>query len=130
MNTLLAFALALTVLSGLDADRLDPKIGPAVPGKYEAVRDAKEWLNPYLTVCADGVRLDVVAVKHNAVVAIPELRAALVKLPIKAWPYGRVVALQDCRIRVPEDDDERFRRLTAVAAELIALGVQIDRWPS
>jgi hypothetical protein len=128
MNTLFAVALSLSVLSGMDADRLNPKIGPPVPEKYEAIRDAKDWLNPFLTLCADGVHLEAAAVKHTSLAPVSELRAALVALPVEAWPYGRVVAVQDCSAEAPESVYERIRRLTSVGAELIALGVQIDRW--
>jgi hypothetical protein len=130
MNIPIALALSAMLLSsGVAADRLNSKIGPAAPEKYQALRDAKDWRNPFLTLCADGVHLAAPATQA-VVVATPELRAALIRLPVSAWPYGRVVAVQDCSVAMPEEDPyDRVRRLVDVGAELIALGVEIDRWP-
>ena len=34
-----------------------------MPARYETVRDAKDWLNPYLQVCAGAVDVTVHAIK-------------------------------------------------------------------
>src|SRR5262249_30700723 len=93
---------------------LDPRIGPPVRGKYEGVQDAKDWLNPYLSICPQGVDLTVAAVGRKSLVSVPALRAELVKLPLGAWPYGRIVAVQECSIGVPGDEQARRQRLAAV----------------
>jgi hypothetical protein len=58
-----------------------------------------------------------------------DVRAALMKLPVEAWPYGRVIAISDCSI-VDSADQDRGERRTAVEAVLKTLGLQIERWPS
>ena len=62
--------------------QLNPGIPTPAPEKYVAVRDAKDWLNPYLQVCADGVHLTTDSVKGKSVVAPRDLREALVRLPV------------------------------------------------
>jgi hypothetical protein len=65
------------------------------------------------------------------VVAIRDLHGTLVKLPVEAWPYGRVVALQECSIvDVPGDTQARRQRLAEVKAVLTALGLRVTRWPA
>jgi hypothetical protein len=110
--------------------QLDPRIGPPVPSKYDAVRDAKDWLNPYLQVCADGVELTAHSVKHKSTVAVRDLSDALVRLRAEAWPYGRIVALQECSIGIPEDAVVRQQRLVEVRNVLEALELQVSLWPA
>jgi hypothetical protein len=107
--------------------QLDPRIGPPVRGQYEAIQDAKDWLNPYLIVCADGVRI--VALHKTSFAPIRNVRTALVKLPIDVWPYGRVIAIQDCGIVTPSDRD-RGERVAEVEALLSPLKLTIKKWSS
>jgi hypothetical protein len=44
--------------------RLNPAIGAPILNRYESIRGAQDWLNPYLTVCPQGVLLDVRSVKR------------------------------------------------------------------
>jgi hypothetical protein len=112
------------------ATQLDSRIGPAVPSRYSAIRDARNWLNPFLAVCAQGVDLTAVSVKHKSLVSISDLRATLIKLPLDAWPYGRIVGLQECSIGTPGDEHASRERSAAVEAVLKALGLQVSRWPA
>jgi len=110
---------------------LDPRIGPPIQERYKSVRDAREWLNPYLSVCPPGVVLSVrSAGRVHDRVEVEALRIALLDLPATAWPYGRIVALQDCSIGVPGDAEERKTRMQAVESVLNGLGLAISRWPS
>ena len=129
--------LGLAVLLGCLAchvrakQSLDPAIGPPVPAKYKAVRDAPDWLNPYLSVCPQGVVLSVRSVNQvYQTVQIAALRDSLLALPSSAWPYGRIVALQDCSIGVPGDAEERKARMQAVESILKGLKLNASRWPS
>ena len=124
IGCLSAFAAAQT------AAQLDSRIGRPVPAKYESIRDAKDWLNPYLQVCPQGVDMTVAAVKNKSLVSVADLRTALIKLPLEAWPYGRIVALQECSLGVPGDEQARRQRLAAVGAVLKALGLEVSRWPA
>ena len=128
---LVVAALPTLAAAQSPSGRLNPRIGSPVPARYDAVRDAKDWLNPFLQVCADGVDVTVRSIKHRSLVAIRELRETMVKLPVDDWPYGRVVALQECSIvDVPEDTEARRQRLAQVEAVLKALGLQVTRWPA
>jgi hypothetical protein len=110
--------------------QLDSRIGRAVPAKYEGVRDAKDWLNPFLSICPQGVDVTVASVNDTSLVSIPDLRAALIRLPLNAWPYGRIVGLQKCSIGIPGDEQASRQRLAAVEAVLKALGLAVRRWPA
>jgi hypothetical protein len=131
-------ALVIVVVATLPApcsaqssnQQLNPRIGSPVPAKYDAVRDPKDWLNPYLQVCAGAIDLTVHSVKRKSSVTIRDLRDTLVKLPVEAWPYGRIVALQECSTGIPGDADARRQRLAEVNAVLKALGLQASLWPA
>jgi hypothetical protein len=110
--------------------QLDSRIQSPVRARYEGVRDAKDWLNPYLVVCAGGVEMTVHSLERKSLVTIGDLRETLVKLPVEGWPYGRIVALQECSIVVPENAETDRRRLTEVEAVLKALGVHVSHWPA
>ena len=135
---LLLLAALVAIATGVAAalqlappgQQLNPRIGPPAPARYEAVREAQDWLNPYLQVCADGVHLTVHSIKRKSLVAIRDLGGTLVKLPVEAWPYGRVAALQECSVGVPGDTEVRRRRLVEVEAVLKALRLEVTRWPS
>jgi len=110
---------------------LDPAIGAPVQERYQSIRDAQDWMNPYVSVCPPGVVLSVRSVgRVHDRVAVDTLRNALLNLPVVAWPYGRIVALQDCSIGVPGDAEERRVRMQAVESILNGLGLAISRWPS
>lgn len=110
--------------------QLDLRIGRAVLTKYEGIREAKDWLNPFLAVCPQGVDVTVASVKYKSLISVPDLRAALIKLPLEAWPYGRIVGLQECSIGIAGDEEAHLQRLSAVEAVLKALGLQVSRWPA
>ena len=115
----------------LAARLLHPAIGPALPDRYTSVRAAQDWLNPYLAACPQGAVLSVRSLKRlNETVRIDALRATLVDLPLVAWPYGRVVALQDCSLGVEGDADGRTKRMENVEGVLKSLGLEVRRWPS
>jgi hypothetical protein len=112
-------------------EELSPRIGPPVLERYNAVRDGKDWQNPFLQVCADGVHVTVRALgREPRVVAISALRGALLDLPVDGWPYGRIVALQECSIGIPGDQAASRQRLAEVEAVLRTLGVQVSHWPA
>ena len=133
LSAFLVVIAALPALSQIQSSnqQLTPQIGSAVPERYGAVRDAKDWLNPYLQVCAGGIDLTVHSVKRKSSVAIRDLRDTLVKLPVEGWPYGRIVALQDCSLGVPGDAEASRQRIVEIDAVLNkALGLQVSRWPA
>ncbi len=109
---------------------LDKRIPTADPQKYKGIQDAQNWLNPKLTIQADGIRVNGKGI--SKVVAPEGLRQALVNLSLDAWPYGRVVMASDNGVRAGDrSDDEPIKRNHWAAAEILkALGVKVEWWPS
>jgi hypothetical protein len=108
---------------------LNASIPRAKQELYKDYHDASEWLNPALQVCSrDEVTLIVLSItKERRVVAKNDLRRTLVALPVAAWPYGRVIAVQDCSISTR--DDARTRNIDDVLVMVKDLGLEIEQWP-
>ena len=107
------------------------QIPPADPQKYSAMRDMKAWRNPYLIVRVDGVGLLDVSNNEQQIVDPDKLSVALARLPGSAWPYGRVVAIQEISAAGSEDDKAKLRRNRAlVAGTLESMQVLINWVPS
>jgi hypothetical protein len=96
-------------------------------GKYESVRDMKNWRNPYLIVRADGVALFDVADSAEIVLKPNELLPELAKLPASNWPYGRVVAATE-NTRGSEQDAVAIRKNKGILGGLLQ-GAHIEvKW--
>jgi hypothetical protein len=76
----------------------------------------KAWRNPYLIVRVDGVGLLDVSNNEQQIVNPDKLSEALAKLPVSAWPYGRVVAIQEINAASSDDDKIKLRKNRALAA--------------
>jgi hypothetical protein len=98
-------AICLGMMSRADAwqvptiapqEKLNARVPAADPMKYRSVRDAEDWLNPYLLIQKDGVVMTS-RTNHSdrTPISIDELRRTLVRLLVSAWPYGRVVGAKD-----------------------------------
>jgi hypothetical protein len=134
------FVLCVGVLSGpldqrdpLHPVGLNPRIGPAVPQKYRAIRDSRDWKNPILIVGRDGVELRTMSVVPGTnIVTIADLRQSLIDLPLSAWPYGRVVALQTGGILAgePGETEALATNREAALAILKSLRVKVEQWPA
>ncbi len=112
---------------------LDKRIPGPNPGKYKRITDAQNWLNPILTIQADGIQVASKGVPGGRNLVAPEgLLQALVNLPLNAWPYGRVVLASDTSIRATNGKDEASIKRNHQATEEILkeLGVAIEWWPS
>lgn len=99
-------------------------IPPADSAKYQHIKDMKNWRNPYLIVRADGVALYDSADSAEILVKPDDLLAALAKLPVSYWPYGRVVAAQENGVRGSEQDGVAIRRNKGIVGGLLQ-GAQI-----
>jgi hypothetical protein len=107
------------------------QIPPADPQKYAGMRDMKTWRNPYLVIRVDGVGLLDVSNNEQQIVDPDKLSEALSKLPGSAWPYGRVVAIQEISAAGSEDDKAKLRKNRAlVAGALESMQVLINWVPS
>jgi len=117
----------------VQAGRLNARIGPADPQRYKSIRDAKDWENPYLVIRREGIEVIAKGLPSGRqTVAATDLQRTLIDLPATAWPYGRVVAMQDIGIRAADRGDEQpiaDNRNVALAG-LKRLQVTVERWPS
>jgi hypothetical protein len=110
--------------------KLDARIPVADPAKYRSIRDADEWLNPYVLIQKNGVvMIDRANRSDRTPISIDELRRALMRLPVSAWPYGRVVGAQDSGLGTRPDDEGVKHNHQAVGEILKRLDVEVDWWP-
>lgn len=122
-------------------------IPPPSKTRYMAVRSLTSWENPYLTVQGSMVTLHVLiadantsplgqggllrpvgARRRNLDVRVQDLPAALNAIPENAWPYGRVVAVEEAH-EVPVSARAEVRRnVESVLKTLGDLGVVVYEW--
>jgi hypothetical protein len=142
---LLPLAVSLAMLAACSGSNSSNSVGskvnpllriealpPADAQKVSAVRDMKNWKNPYLIVRVDGVGLLDAANNEQRLLTPDQLLAALGELPSSAWPYGRVVAVaESAPTGLSESDKAQLRRNRAlVAGTLENLHVIINWVPS
>jgi hypothetical protein len=123
----------LTASLGVADDRLNAAIGPPKVALYRSIRDARDWRNPILTVQDDGVVITANRATDPAHVRIEDVKEFLIKLPVGAWPYGRVVAQSDQSL-LPVPFDDYIRKMSKIRQQLAVvlrdLGVHVEFWPS
>jgi hypothetical protein len=111
---------------------MDPRIPAPIAG-YKDIRDAKDWLNPRVTIHAGGAEVvsDGLPTGRKTI-PVTDLRALVIALPVAAWPYGRVVLASDTGLRRGDRSDDQAIKQNHDAADRIlkALGLTVDRWPS
>jgi len=115
----------------IDKKGLDPRISQPDPKKYKDIRDGSDWQNPYVIVQADGVLLNCNAVHFGQkAVRLDGLRRVLISLPVSAWPYGGVVAVQEAGVRGLDDDALITRNKATVEGILKSLALKVEWRPS
>ena len=141
-------ALAAEQQQIADASRqqLD-QIPPPSKTRYMAVKSLSAWENPYLTVQGEMVTLHVTLADANTStmglggmlrptgarrqdlnVRVSDLATALNAIPESAWPYGRVIAVEEAH-QVPVADRPQVRRnVEAVEKTLNDLGIVAYDW--
>ncbi len=68
--------------------------------------------------------------KQELVLRLSELPEALVALPQEAWPYGRVIAIEEDPV-APRPDRIQVRRNVETTIQVLNdLGVVVYEWPS
>jgi hypothetical protein len=106
-------------------NRLNSGIGNADASIYTLYRG--QWRNPELTVTSDRVELR--GAGESTIISVADIEAALVDLPVSAWPYGRVSRVTtQCLFPSPSEIAERAvnRNSGIVARTLTALGVLVE----
>jgi hypothetical protein len=122
-------------------------IPPPSKTRYMAVKSLTAWENPYVTVQGGMVTLHVTMADANTSamglggmlrpvgarrqelnVRVGELATALHAVPESAWPYGRVVAVEEAH-EVPVSARPQVRRnMETVIRTLSDLGVVVYEW--
>jgi hypothetical protein len=122
-------------------------IPPPSKNRYLAVHSLANWENPYLTVqggmltlhvtVADanpsevgvgGITRPVGARRQDLNIRTSDLPAALNAVPQTAWPYGRVVAVEEAH-DTPAKARPQVRRNMEAAMQLLSdLGVVVYEW--
>jgi hypothetical protein len=122
-------------------------IPPPSKTRYMAVRSLTAWENPYLTVQGGMVTLHVLmadanpsqlgeggllrpigARRRNLDVRLSDLPTALNAIPVSAWPYGRVVAVEEAHETPVHARAEVRRNVESVIKTLSDLGIVVYEW--
>jgi len=122
-------------------------IPPPSKTRYMAIHTLSSWENPYITVQGDMVTVHVLLADANTSdlgqgtllrpvgarrqdlnVRVADLPAALNAIPQSAWPYGRVVAVEEAG-NIPVSARPTVRRnMESAMAMLNELGVVVYEW--
>jgi hypothetical protein len=103
-------------------------IPPADPVQYDHIQNMKQWRNPYLIVRTDGVALYDSADSAEIILKPEEVVAALARLPVSYWPYGRVVAAAEIATRASEQDGVAIRRNKGIVGGMLADAHVAIKW--
>jgi len=127
-------ALAALTMTLTAADvRLNAAIGPPNVALYRSIHDSRDWRNPILIVQDDGVLVTATGAVDPTHVAIEDVKGFLIRLPVGAWPYGRVVAQSDQSI-LPVPWDDYLRNMSKIGQRLAIvlkdLDIRVEFWPS
>jgi hypothetical protein len=122
-------------------------IPPPSKTRYMAVHSLNSWENPYITVQGGMVTLHVLmadanpsplgqggmlrpigARRRNLDVRASDLPTALNAIPPSAWPYGRVVAVEEAHETPVSARPQIRRNMESVIKTLGDLGVVVYEW--
>jgi len=124
------------------------KIPLPTKSRYVDVHEPGAWTNPFLSVDANMINLRVTVGDANpssygeggmlrpkaarvreVQIRVQDLADGLIALPENAWPYGRVVAVEESPLADKSQRPAVRRQVEAVIAQLNDLGVVVDEWP-
>jgi hypothetical protein len=133
---MLSIIVSHPVLAAPQKMRLDPNIKVVQTDKISEIRDADDWDNPFIKVCDDAITISWGKSMHHkplhqSVLKRPEkIENFLVRLPVSAWPYGRIIALSEHPIGgLPGGRAYRKRSWDLIMASMKRLDVQVNPWP-
>ncbi len=123
------------------------QIPPPAKSRYLAIHTQESWANPFLVVGRETVRMRVVlpdanpsaygtgtmlrpadARKQELDLRLADLPNALSAVPPGAWPYGRVVAVEEAPVTTRADRPQVRRNVEATIQVLNDLGIVVDEW--
>jgi len=123
----------------------------ALPTKsrYVDIHEPGAWANPFISFDAQMVNLRVTladanpstlgqggilrpsaARRRELQIRQRDLVEALIALPESAWPYGRVVAIEESPLADKKARPAIRRQIEAAIQQLNDLGVVVDEWPA
>jgi hypothetical protein len=131
-----------------DRQQLD-QIPPPAKSRYMAIHTRESWGNPFLVVGKKNVTLRIMypepphsdiapgsmmqpanARKRELVLRLSDLPEALAALPEEAWPYGRVIAVEEDPLAAHADRIPVRRNVETTMQVLNDLGVVVYEWPT
>ena len=117
--------------------------------RYVDVHEPGAWLNPFLSFDAQMVNVRITladanpstlgqggllrptaARRQEVQIHQKDLADALIALPEGAWPYGRVVAIEESPLADRKARPQIRRQIEAAIQQLNDLGVVVEEWPS
>lgn len=130
-----------------DRDEIN-MVPPPSKGRYLSVHSEDGWANPFLTVHRDTVELRIMfpptagspldggssllhpaaARKQTVDVRLTDLPDALAAVPGYAWPYGRVVAVEESEAAKRQDRAQVRRTEETTMKVLNDLGIVVNEW--
>jgi hypothetical protein len=133
-----------------DQQRADlAKIAIPTKSRYVDVHEPGAWANPFLSFDSQMINLRIVqadanpsnlgkgsllrpaaARRQEIQIHQADLVDALIALPEGAWPYGRVVAIEESPLADKKSRHEIRRQIEAAIQQLNDLGVVVDEWPA
>lgn len=115
-------------------------------GDYQTIAQESQWQNPFLTVETEMIQLRIylpdentsdvdrggltrlsAARKHTLNVRLADLPRALTSLPNNAWPYGRVIAINQ-QLAPPQAQARLNKNLAITIGALQSMGIVVDDW--
>jgi hypothetical protein len=129
----------------LNAQRMQiAQIPPPSKTRFMAVHNFDNWENPYLTLQAGSMQLHVTLADANSTpygqggmlrpvgarrqvltISPDKLGEAMTAIPLTAWPYGRVVAVEEAH-KTPASAEPAVRRtMESAVATLSDLGIVV-----
>lgn len=119
-------------------------VPPPTKGRYMAIHSFESWENPYLTVQPGMVELHVTLADSNTStlgvggmlrpvgarrqelnVSLETLGEAMAAVPQTAWPYGRVVAIEEAHKTPPAAEPAVRRSMETAVSKLNDLGIVV-----
>ncbi len=123
------------------------EIPPPAKSRYLAVHTQDNWSNPFLIVGRQTVNLRIIypdanpstlgqggmlrpssARQETMDVRLSDLPKALAAIPHGAWPYGRVIAVEEGSALAKADKPQVRRNVEATIQLLNDLGIVVDEW--
>ena len=125
------------------------KIAIPTKSRYVDVHEPGAWANPFISFDANMVNVRITledsnpsslgaggllrptaARRQEVQIRRENLVEALIALPESAWPYGRVVAIEESPLADKKQRPEIRRQIEAAIQQLNDLGVVVDEWPT